>query len=236
MNYTQTFKPKNVIELIYKYGNDIVPGFYLNDIDVKVYDRVYRYFFKDQYFESLQPSYRLNKGLLVLGNVGVGKSVMLQVFYDVLKHYNRLYSNIPKLKYFSSELDKATEHFQSFEIYKANDLSGLYSKSGYEIIEQHTVKSYMRQNGINNKDYPLSICYDDLGAEEQYSSHYGCKVNVLKEILLKRYDLFMAKNMRTIITTNLSSEQIQSYYGERVLSRLREMVNVVKYPGFDRRK
>ncbi len=236
MNCTQNFKPKPATELIMQFGKDITPDFHLNEIDLKVYDRIYRYFFRFEDFESFHSSYKLNKGLLVLGNVGVGKSVMLEIFNKLIEYYNKFYSNRPKLKLFSKELEKVKEHYQNFEIFKTNDISGLYSKNGYEIIEHHTVNSYVRNNGVYDKNNPISICYDDLGAEEQYSSYYGNKINVLEEILIKRYDLFIAKNMRTIITTNLNPDQIESYYGQRVRSRLREMVNVINYPGIDRRK
>ena len=49
------------------------------------------------------------------------------------------------------------------------------------------------------------------------------------EILLSRYDLFVAKKIPTHLTTNLSASEIESLYGNRVRSRLREMVNLIAF-------
>lgn len=51
----------------------------------------------------------------------------------------------------------------------------------------------------------------------------------MAEILLSRYDLFISKKLKTHITTNLSATEIETHYGNRVRSRLREMVNLIAY-------
>jgi len=51
----------------------------------------------------------------------------------------------------------------------------------------------------------------------------------MAEILLSRYDLFIAKKIQTHITTNLSATEIESAYGNRVRSRLRSMVNLISF-------
>lgn len=53
----------------------------------------------------------------------------------------------------------------------------------------------------------------------------------MAEILLSRYDIFTAKKIQTHITTNLSASEIENIYGNRVRSRLREMINLI---GFER--
>jgi hypothetical protein len=53
----------------------------------------------------------------------------------------------------------------------------------------------------------------------------------MAEILLSRYDLFISKKLQTHITTNLSASEIEKFYGNRVRSRLREMINLI---GFER--
>ena len=51
----------------------------------------------------------------------------------------------------------------------------------------------------------------------------------MAEILLSRYDLFISKT-KTHITTNLSATEIEKKnYGNRVRSRLREMVNLIAF-------
>ncbi|MFD2918101.1 hypothetical protein ACFS6H_00190 [Terrimonas rubra] len=54
----------------------------------------------------------------------------------------------------------------------------------------------------------------------------------MTEILLTRYDLFITRQLRTHITTNLSASELEQYYGNRLRSRLREMLNLVAFaPG-----
>jgi len=58
---------------------------------------------------------------------------------------------------------------------------------------------------------------------------FGNECNVMGEILLSRYDLFVAKKIPTHLTTNLSASEIERIYGNRVRSRLREMVNLIAF-------
>lgn len=51
----------------------------------------------------------------------------------------------------------------------------------------------------------------------------------MAEILLSRYDIFTSKKIQTHITTNLSASEIENGYGNRVRSRLREMINLIAF-------
>jgi DNA replication protein DnaC len=51
----------------------------------------------------------------------------------------------------------------------------------------------------------------------------------MAEILLSRYDLHISKKLQTHITINLSASEIETYYGNRVRSRMREMVNLIAF-------
>lgn len=60
----------------------------------------------------------------------------------------------------------------------------------------------------------------------------------MAEILLTRYDLFVSKNLLTHLTTNLSASEIEEIYGNRIRSRLREMLNLISFDknSIDKRK
>jgi DNA replication protein DnaC len=77
-------------------------------------------------------------------------------------------------------------------------------------------------------------CFDDFGSEEM-GSHFG-KIEVMKEIILRRYEMFINYGNKTYLTTNLSPQMIEERYGERVMSRLKEMCNIKIITGNDRRK
>ena len=84
---------------------------------------------------------------------------------------------------------------------------------------------------------PRTYCFDDLGTENNLK-YFGNECNVMAEILLSRYDLFISKKLQTHITTNLSATEIEKHYGNRVRSRLRELCNLIAFDNVakDKRK
>jgi DNA replication protein DnaC len=47
--------------------------------------------------------------------------------------------------------------------------------------------------------------------------------------ILSHYDIFTSKIIQTEITINLSASEIAEKYGNRVCSRLREMLNLIAF-------
>lgn len=109
---------------------------------------------------------------------------------------------------------------QKFYIKPCREISFEFIQDGYEIIQKYS----------KGKLYPdpKTICFDDLGTETNLK-YYGNECNVMAEILLSRYDLFISKKTYTHITTNLSASEIENHYGNRVRSRLREMANLISF-------
>ena len=110
-----------------------------------------------------------------------------------------------------------------FSVKPCRDISFEFIQDGYEIIHRYSKgKLYLAE--------PRTYCFDDLGTENNIK-YFGNECNVMAEILLSRYDLFISKKLQTHITTNLSASDIEKIYGNRVRSRLREMINLI---GFER--
>jgi DNA replication protein DnaC len=108
-----------------------------------------------------------------------------------------------------------------FSVKPCRDISFEFIQDGYEVIHRYSKgKLYQAE--------PRTYCFDDLGTENNIK-YFGNECNVMAEILLSRYDLFIAKKLQTHITTNLSASEIEKHYGNRVRSRLREMVNLIAY-------
>lgn len=59
--------------------------------------------------------------------------------------------------------------------------------------------------------------------------HYGKDCNVMGEILLSRYDLFLNHKRKTHATTNLNAVELEELYGIRVRSRMRQLFNLVAF-------
>ena len=108
-----------------------------------------------------------------------------------------------------------------FIIKSCRDISFEFIKEGYETIHKYSRSSF--QNQVNK-----TYCFDDLGTENNLK-YFGNECNVMAEILLSRYDLFVSRKLVTHLTTNLSATEIEEMYGNRVRSRMREMFNLVSF-------
>jgi len=75
-----------------------------------------------------------------------------------------------------------------------------------------------------------TVCFDDLGVEP-LGSHYGRDCNVMGEVLLSRYELYLKtkSKIKTHATTNLNAEELEERYGSRVRSRMRELFNLIPF-------
>jgi len=80
------------------------------------------------------------------------------------------------------------------------------------------------------EDYGMTqfFCFDDLGVEP-IGRHYGKDCNVMGEIMLSRYDLFLNHRIKTHATTNLNAQELEERYGNRVRSRMRELFNLIAF-------
>ena len=140
----------------------------------------------------------LNKGILLTGPIGIGKTTWFRLIQQVMVKEQKFYYTT------------------------CRDVSFEFIKEGYNTIDKYS-------KGILF-DFPMkNICFDDLGTENNLK-YFGNECNVMAEIILSRYDLFINFNTRTHITTNLSASEIEKYYSERVRSRLRQMMNVLSVP------
>jgi energy-coupling factor transporter ATP-binding protein EcfA2 len=108
-----------------------------------------------------------------------------------------------------------------FIMKSCRDVSFEFIQEGYSVILKYSRHSF-------NKEVPKMYCFDDLGTENNLK-YYGNDCNVMAEIVLSRYDQFVAHKMITHITTNLNSSEIEGLYGLRVRSRMREMFNLINF-------
>jgi len=141
------------------------------------------------------------KGLLLCGPIGCGKTSFLKL-----------------ISYFCP---RETQ----FLVKPTREISFEFEKDGYSVINLYSKGSYFKIAGM---PVPKVYCFDDLGLE-QTPKYYGNECNVMAEILLARYDLFVTKHMLTHITTNLSASELEAIYGNRIRSRMREMFNLVAF-------
>lgn len=133
-----------------------------------------------------------NKGLLLSGPVGCGKTSLIRLMRHLVPHQ------------------------RSYEVISSRNIVFGFQHIGYKTIEDY--------------GHSGSFCFDDLGVEP-IGRFYGNDCNVLGEILLSRYDLFLQSKgkIKTHATTNLNAEELEERYGERVRSRMRQLFNLLTF-------
>jgi DNA replication protein DnaC len=109
-----------------------------------------------------------------------------------------------------------------FEMVNCNKLAAQFD-GRYDEIDYYTKENYC--GGF--------LCFDDLGDEREIN-HYGNRINLMSELLKERY--VNVPHNRTMVTTNLTPDQMKEKYGERVYSRMREMFNIIPIAGSDLRQ
>ena len=132
----------------------------------------------------------INKGILLTGPVGCGKTSLMRL----LKHL------VP--------------HRKPYVIIPTRNIVFGFNHLGYKTIEDY-----------GNTQF---FCFDDLGVEP-IGRHYGKDCNVMGEILLSRYELFLGTRIKTHTTTNLNAVELEERYGNRVRSRMRQLFNLIAF-------
>lgn len=106
-----------------------------------------------------------------------------------------------------------------YQLLSAREISMQFMDQGYPIVKHYS--------SVGQR-VPQVFCFDDLGSETNMK-YYGNETNVMAEILLSRYDLFIQRRIPTHITTNLSASELEQAYGNRIRSRFREMFNLIAW-------
>lgn len=107
-----------------------------------------------------------------------------------------------------------TPHFKPYQVMPCRNITFAFNHIGYRIIEDY-----------GNSQF---FCFDDLGVEPA-GRHFGQDCNVMGEILLSRYDLYIKTGVRTHATTNQNAQELEERYGNRVRSRMRKLFNLIAF-------
>lgn len=100
-----------------------------------------------------------NKGILLAGGIGCGKTTIMRAF--------------------------SANPLATYRLIPARLISWKFSEHGFHTIQQYSYPEGIPINKYGHTE--IGTCFDDLGTEEE-RKHYGDKVNAMSEILLSRYD------------------------------------------------
>jgi hypothetical protein len=200
--------------MIYRAEKLFNGKFKLDEHNESIFNLLCHYFSYEKEFVSVaglmginNPS--LDKGILLCGNFGRGKTWLMNLF----QKNNR----------------------QVYHIEHAKDVAKSFHVGGEEAIQKHYLKI---KNAFNDptvlfQEYS-GLCMEDIGAED-IKNNYGNKTNVIGDILEARY-VSGCLGAWFHGTTNLTAIQFEQFYGGRISSRMRENVNFIELGGPDRRR
>lgn len=157
---------------------------------------------------ELSGEYSLKKGILINGPTGCGKTKLMKIF--------------------------SQNTFRPFITTSARAIADAYQEDGVDALNKFSnlLPVYPQRNfGFD----AIGHCFDDLGTEDD-KKNFGNQVNVLQDIIYKVYDLELTGWFH--MTTNLGGVEIDTIYGTRIRSRMREMFNQLMFnpQAKDRRK
>lgn len=161
------------------------------------------------YFGGKAGELDLRKGILLAGSIGTGKTIAMHVF----------------------------ARLKGFKVVSTRHVVRDFAKRGMDALDEYGREAFkMNPGGHRDRSQPKTICFDDLGLEDTNSQLYGNKANVMAEILIDRYEHWRFCGMMTHATTNLNLTKIAELYGDRVMDRVKEIMNVVIMEGQSKRK
>lgn len=186
--------------------------FVIDDNNSKVL-RFLLYYFNDcPLAEEVFPGrgYKLHKHIMLQGNVGTGKTLLMEIFSEYLR-----YTNNPNFFYNLS----VTQMINYYTLHNNLDR--------YTFNEEEN-------KGFQCK--PVNICLNDIGV--QTTTFYGMDTKVLTdEFLHARNEIWSQFHLKAHVTTNLSIEQLKEKYKDgfgRLIDRFKTY-NVIPLGGNSRR-
>jgi Cdc6-like AAA superfamily ATPase len=166
--------------------------------------QIYRYINRDQELENEKTNFgrnwNLDAGLLLMGNFGTGKTLILKGIYELMK-------------------DQAKKG-------KLIGIQGRYiTARQISTCYQFTPKEIPTLIGKPEND----IFIDELGDEPLSVSNYGTSESPVYAVLKQKLDDWdnIARKPRLFTTTNLSKKEITDRYHERVWSRMVSSTNIL---------
>ncbi len=164
-------------------------NFRIYNEDREILFKLCNYFIKDK-VNCKKLNIDTNKGILLTGPVGCGKTSLMKLMQYIVPHHKQ------------------------YKVIPTRNITFAFNHTGYKTIEHFG----------NQKFY----CFDDLGVEPT-GRYFGKDCNVIGEILLSRYDLFLEHKLKTHATSNLNAQELEERYGNRVRSRMRQLFNLVAF-------
>lgn len=198
------FSKDDYYQIICSYCSQANIKYVVDNDNRKVLQELCSYFSQDDSFDG-----DLNKGIILHGNVGCGKTLIMSALY--------------------------INQVASYRVIRCDSVAQEYRNTGSLELFNRPLNDYMSTAYCYFGQTVTGWCFDDLGTEE-IANNFGNKLNVMEKII-ECWNENRSWWNKIHITTNLTVSQIEEIYGDRVRSRMREMFNVIEFPTYakDRR-
>ena len=191
------------IAFFLKAFHKVEPRFDPKFTDKDILNSLFAWVWKLDEYNKLKLDY--NKGFCFYGDLGLGKSMILQAL--------RQYRNSIVARH---ESKKEDFRMKGIWLKAASELANIFSVDGQPALIQYTSDD-------------INLIIDELGREPRPAKYFGTELNVIQFVLQLRYD--HRRDSVTHITTNLKPEDIAQYYGAYIADRCWEMFNFIEFQG-----
>ncbi len=168
--------------------------------------------------ESVFPNenYKLHKNILLIGEPGTGKTMIMQIFSDYLRatnNENHFFRNISM-----TQLMNYHKVYGHIDKYTYNELKGASTQGAYDGVA------------------PFGVCLNDLGLATEKQKSFGTLLTqITDEFLFARYEIYQQYGKRYHITSNLTVKELKERFETRLIDRFKSF-NVIELHGGSRRK
>jgi DNA replication protein DnaC len=154
-----------------------------------------------------------DKGILLIGNKGVGKTTIMNIFTDFMNHlYKTQQITLRQI------ISTSTEKIKDWYLMHSN-----YNKFVYN-------------EDLTGCSYPYEIIINEFGIQYDFK-FYGTSLNdVMTSLMMSRYEIFIERGILTHATSNLDTEEMAKIYDPMLIDRFKEMFNVIELKGESFRK
>lgn len=154
--------------------------------------------------------YKLHKNLLICGDVGTGKTLLMQIFSEYLKH---------------------TDNPKYFHNLSVTQMVNYYTM--HNNLDRYT---YNEESSVGFQSQPVNICLNDIGVDSK--PFFGMDTKKLTdEFLHARNEIWVQFGKHGHLTTNLGVSQLKEEFADsfgRLVDRFKTY-NVIAMTGESRR-